>query len=149
MAMTDAINERWESSTPIISLWMPWANWVMLGWKTVETRRHNRFRNLEGKRIGIHATAKWDDTAIEAARPYLSEEQISDTLGFLRIGGAILGTVQVEWASHQPLAAQFCKSALIECVTERYGLYLRFPRIIEAIPARGKQGIWYWRRGDD
>jgi hypothetical protein len=45
---------------PIISLWQPWAQWVALGWKLIESRTHNRFKSLLTKRIGIHASAKWD-----------------------------------------------------------------------------------------
>ena len=47
----------------VISLWRPWCFWVMLGWKTIETRTHDRFANMMGKRIGIHAAQKWDDEA--------------------------------------------------------------------------------------
>ena len=133
-----------DSSIPIISLWMPWANWVMLGWKIIETRRHRRFAGLAGKRIGIHATAKWDYGAIDAARPYLTEQRIFDSYSFFKIGGAILGTVQA--AEHRRLDGKDSRHALIDCETvERHGLILLEPRIIEAIPARGKQGIWYWK----
>jgi hypothetical protein len=135
----------WDPLIPIISLWMPWANWVMLGWKTVETRRHAKLATLAGRTIGIHATNKWDDTALYAARPYLTDAQFARSKDFLRIGSAILGTVRVVWSSKTPLGIEFSPQALIECATKRYGLGLRDPKIIEAIPAKGKQGIWYYR----
>jgi hypothetical protein len=129
-------------SVPIISLWMPWANWVMLGWKIVETRRHRRLATLAGRRIGIHATQHWDETAIDAARPYLTDEQLWRSSTFLRIGGAIIGTVQA--LDHRKLSGMDSRHALIDCETvERYGLVLTEPRVIEAIPAKGKQGICY------
>jgi hypothetical protein len=136
----------WNPETPIISLWMPWANWVMLGWKEVETRLHKRFYGLAGREIGIHATAKWDETAIDAARPYLTAWQLSQTMGFPRIGGAILGTA---FCVHvRPCVSGDSRIALIDCATvQRHGLSLQRPNIIEAIPARGKQGIWYLREG--
>jgi len=129
---------------PIISLWMPWANWVMLGWKAVETRRHARFASLAQKYIGIHAARKWDDTALDAARPYLTEEQIDATNDFPCEGGIIIGTV---WARyHRPLNAADSRAALIDCGSvKRFGLTLEDPQIIEAIPAKGRQGIWYYR----
>ena len=136
---------NFDPTIPIISLWAPWANWVILGWKTVETRRHNKLAGLDGKIIGIHVTQKWDDLAIDAARPYLTESQLYRTSCFLRIGGAILGTARVEWTSKSPLGPEFSAAALIECNTPRYGLGLGDPQIIEAIPCRGKQGIWYYR----
>lgn len=135
--------QQWDSSIPIISLWMPWANWVMLGWKTIETRRHRRFESLAQRYIGIHAAQKWDESATEAARPYLTHWQIEQTKSFLRIGGAILGTVYARRTLC--LRPEHSKAALIECYSERFGLLLENPKIIEAIPAKGKQGIWYWR----
>jgi hypothetical protein len=128
--------------TPIISLWMPWANWVVLGWKEIETRLHRRFYSLEGKTIGIHASQKWDDTAIEQARPYLQDWQIEQTRGFLKIGGAIIGKAACTTA--RSLNGEDSRRALIDCASvQRHGLVLAYPRSIEAIPAKGKQGIWY------
>ena len=136
--------QQWDSSIPIISLWMPWANWVVLGWKGIETRLHKRFYGLVGKEIGIHATQKWDESALDAAKPYLWPPHWESTHSFLRIGGAIIGTVCVVDA--RELTADDSKRALIDCGnTKRHGLYLAYPKIIEAIPAKGKQGIWYWR----
>jgi hypothetical protein len=143
--MTKGQGAQWDSSIPIISLWMPWANWVMLGWKKIETRTHERFAGLAGKRIGIHATQKWDDTALEAAKNYLTYDQYEKSQNFLRIGGAILGTVGA--SAHRLMQPRDAQWALIECSTvKRYGLCLYAPRVIEAIPANGKQGIWYYGR---
>jgi hypothetical protein len=128
---------------PIISLWMPWANWVMLGWKRIETRTHPKLASLQGRTIGIHATQHWDKSAIDLARPYLSPEQLWKTANFLKIGGAILGTVQA--LEHRKLGSSDSMHALIDCGpdTNRWGIVLTAPRVIEAIPARGYQGIWY------
>jgi hypothetical protein len=38
---------------PCITLWRPWSTWIADGRKTIETRTHDRFRSLVGKRIGI------------------------------------------------------------------------------------------------
>jgi len=130
------------TTIPIISLWMPWANWVVLGWKGIETRLHKRFYSLVGKEIGIHASQKWDDTALEAAKPYLWPPHWEATHSFLRIGGALIGTVCVVDA--RELTSEDSKRALIDCGSvKRHGLYLAYPKSIEAIPMRGKQGIWY------
>lgn len=132
------------ANMPIISLWMPWANWVALGWKTIETRTHRRFACLEGKRIGIHATAKWDESAIGVAADYLTDEQFSTSDRFLRIGQAIICTAFVR--HFRQLTAEDSRDALIDCFNvQRYGLVLTDVQTIEAIPAKGKQGIWYWR----
>lgn len=127
---------------PVISLWMPWANWVMLGWKEIETRTHKRFYSLAGKKIAIHCSLKWDDTALEQAGPYLQDWQIARTKDFLRIGGGIIGTVCVTAA--RPLTAEDSHRALIDCGSvERHGLILAYPKVIPVIPCRGKQGVWY------
>jgi len=132
----------WDNSLPIITLWQPWASWVMLGWKRIETRTHQRFKGLSGKWIGIHASVKWDEKAIEAASPYLLDWQIAKSKNFLKIGGAVIGRVAV--TNFRPLTVEDSKCALIECESvQRYGLVLAYPHVVEAIPARGKQGIWY------
>jgi len=130
------------NETPVISLWMPWANWVSLGWKTVETRTHRRFKSLEGKRIGIHASLKWDNDALTLARPFLDEEKRIRTQSFSRIGGAVICTAFIE--QHKMCDESESRSALIDCgSTLRYGLILSNVEIIEAIPCKGKQGIFY------
>lgn len=128
---------------PVISLWGPWANWVSLGWKTIETRRHKRFVSLVGRRIGIHATTKWDDTAIEQATPYLTEQQRYDSSRFLKIGGAIICTAWVK--GFDVLAEKDSARALIDCGSvRRYGLFLTEIETVPLIEAKGKQGIWYY-----
>src|SRR5262249_8625581 len=129
-----------------ISMWMPWANWVALKWKPIETRTHERFRGLVGKKIGIHAAVKWDNTAIEQARLYLIPEQIRQTRGMLRLGGGIICTAFVEAFRELTEADEW--QALIECKTKRYGLFLRDVTTIEYIPCRGRQGIWYVDRAE-
>jgi len=126
---------------PIISLWQPWANWVSLGWKPIETRKHERFKGLVGKRIGIHASLKWDKDAMTLAANYLTYEQYDATRNFLRIGGAIICTAFVR--EHRRLTPSDAHLALIECDNKRFGLFLEDVQSIEAIPAKGKQGIWY------
>lgn len=127
---------------PVISLWNPWAIWVGLGWKKIETRTHQRFASLVGKTIGIHSALKWDEGAIQAARPWLTEAQIYQTQKMLRVGGAICWTAFV--SEHRELNPIDNPSALIDCThITRYGLFLRDLNAIELIPCRGKQGIWY------
>jgi hypothetical protein len=135
------------SSTPIITLWMPWANWVAQGWKTIETRTHMRFACLKGKRIGIHAGLKWDKNALNLACPYLTLEQDISTQtwyqnGKWMAGGTILCTSFVE--DFRLLRNEDSKEALIECETKRYGLVLKDIVLLNPpIPCRGSQGIWY------
>jgi hypothetical protein len=127
---------------PVITLYNPWAIWVGLGWRKIETRTHERFASLAGKTIGIHSSVKWDESAIEVARPWLTDAQIYETQKMLRIGGAICWTVHVD--SHRELNPLNNKEALIDCThITRYGLFLSDIRQIELIPCRGRQGIWY------
>lgn len=127
---------------PVISMWMPWAFWVSLEWKPIETRTHKRFAGLVGKRIGIHCSLKWDDAAIEAARNYMSLAQRIITNRMLKISGAIICTAFVK--EFRKLTAADSQLALIDCGSvERHGLILEDVQTIEAIPCKGKQGIWY------
>ncbi|MBU6232169.1 hypothetical protein KGP36_06000 [Patescibacteria group bacterium] len=131
--------------TPIISMYPPWANWVALGWKTIETRTHNRFKSLAGRYIGIHAPLKWDNRALELAAPFLTYEQFGLSKDFLRVGGAIICKAFVRSAGK--VGSMNSLSALIDCQsTTRYGLFLEdIEPLKEAIPCKGKQGIWYYR----
>jgi hypothetical protein len=43
-----------------ISLHGPWATWVKLNLKGIETRMHKRFKGLKGQTIAIHAAKKVD-----------------------------------------------------------------------------------------
>ena len=52
---------------PAISLYQPWAEWIMLGWKVIETRKHWRFACLVGKDVLIHAAMRYDVRAIDEA----------------------------------------------------------------------------------
>jgi len=132
---------------PIITLWQPWAFWIMMGWKTIETRRHADLASLTGKMIGIHAGQTWDDDAIEYARKYLTLGQIALTNKDEIERGVLLGIVYV--SRHRLLNKRDSRQALIDCgKVKRYGLMLNGPYLIEPIPLRGKQGIWYYNLKD-
>lgn len=137
---------------PVISLWMPWAEWVILEWKRIETRKHYRFASLVGKRVAIHAALKWDEQALEvgganSARPWLSEYQLNKTQTLFesrkRMGGNVLGTVEVHRI--QPLDETHSEAALIDCspFQKRVGLFLDDVQVLHPMPMKGKQGIWY------
>lgn len=126
---------------PVISMYGPWANWVGLGWKTIETRRHDRFRCLVGRRIGLHVALKWDEKALSLAAPYLTEDQVDQTLRMLKVGGAICWTASV--ANGRWLNSLDSREAMIDCGVPRFGLILRDVQVIEGVPCKGRQGIWY------
>jgi hypothetical protein len=128
---------------PVITLYPPWGNWVALKWKTIETRTHSRFASLAGKHIGIHIGLYWDRDALMLASDYLSREQQDITKTFMKLGGVIIATAKVK--EHRLLNKDDSEFALIDCChTKRFGLILEDIKTIEAIPAKGKQGIWYY-----
>jgi hypothetical protein len=114
-----------------------------LGWKTIETRTHSRFASLAGKRIGIHAAVRWDESAFDAAAPYLSSQRMVASRNFLRCGGGIIciATVRgVDWLTEKDSG-----QALIDCSTvRRFGLFLTDVETIPAVGCKGRQGIWYY-----
>jgi hypothetical protein len=133
-------------TTPIITLQRPWAYWVLLGLKSIETRTHSRFRSLVGQRIGIHAGQQWDDSALKIAGPYLGEQRLGQWRNAREYAdlwepGVICCTALVNDA--RPLTIQDERAAMIECKTPRYGLILSdIVPLAEPVPARGQQGIW-------
>lgn len=136
----------------VITLWQPWASFIALGWKTIETRTHDRFKNLEGETIGIHAGNTWDKDWEELAGPYLTETQLPEVLAiglmfkhYNSRKGEILCTAHVSDTNWLTEPASY--NALINCDSkeigfERFGLFLGNIKLIKPIPAKGKQGIW-------
>lgn len=134
----------------IITMYQPWASFVLYGWKTIETRRHSRFKSLVGKRIGIHAGLEFDDYWRDTAEKYLSPERLEIMRNMLddikASKGKILCTVLVNEAMW--LSGNDSKEALIDCSTGgRFGLFLGDMETIEpTILATGKQGIWIYKK---
>lgn len=129
-----------EKIYPVITLYQPWATWIMRGWKTIETRTHNRFACLKGKEILIHSGKTTDATAINT--PYLTKEQLLYNPDEM-INGFILGSAFVK--DFRLLTPQDAPAALIECETKRWGLLLEKITIWDyAIPEKGEMGIWYY-----
>jgi hypothetical protein len=127
---------------PTISLWQPWASWVAWGWKTIETRTHNRFASLIGQRIGIHAAKTFDPRARNMAGGYLSDGQ-ARSAG--RSGDTyprgIICTALVK--DYRVLIPDDAPRALIECRTLRFGLFLEeVHKIDPPLRCKGRQGIW-------
>lgn len=115
----------------------------MLGWKTIETRRHNRFRSLVGQTIVIHAAQQWDQSAYGEVMQegWLSYAQLNRSDDFKLLRGVLLGTVKV--ISSRNLTPEDSEAALIECQTSRYGLFLVEPKLFaNPIPCKGHQGIF-------
>lgn len=125
-----------------ITLWQPWASWIMWGWKTIETRTHNRFHCLAGQTIAIHAAKRFDRNAIELARNYLRDEQIARCVDAENFPlGAILGTAHVRLTTY--CLPEDSAHALIECDSERLGLFLGIVTPFDKpIPYKGRQGIF-------
>lgn len=122
-----------------ITLHMPWAYWVMKGWKKIETREHNRFRCLGGKTILIHASKRW---LAGSMINFLTNDQVEQTVREAeKLHGHILALATV-W-KHGPLTPEHTREAMIECRTKRFGSFLTDVRpLAKPIPISGRQGIW-------
>ncbi len=128
---------------PVITLQQPWAQFIMLGWKTIETRTHNKFKCLQGRRILIHASEKWDNKWFELASPYLNHEQLFSISALEKMKSSIICSAFVN--DFDCLGPHDSKNALINCTsTQRYGLFLTKIKLIEPIRTKGAQGIWYY-----
>lgn len=125
---------------PVITLYQPWATWIIRGWKTIETRTHNRFACLDHKTILIHAGQTTDPSAFN--NPYLTKEQLTYEPDEI-VNGFILGGAYVQYLGC--LDPDDGVNALIECETLRYGLLLdQIKKFDQPIPAKGGMGIWYF-----
>lgn len=126
----------------IITLHQPWCYFVTRGWKTIETRKHKRFKSLVGQRIGIHSGLKWDNNWKKLAGPLMTDSMLYQADKFLKLGGAIIATAYVD--EFRPLTTWDSMYALIDCSNnDRYGLILSKIHVLpDAIITRGYQGIW-------
>lgn len=134
-----------------ISLWQPHATWIALGWKTIETRTHDRFKNLVDQRIAIHAAKRrdwlypcipfWKEQilAIEAAKMV---QQMHDEMGHI-LCTAFVG--KARWAPNVDCLEreEWTRRACCE-ICGRFCLFLDgIKPLSDSIPFRGRQGIFY------
>lgn len=128
---------------PVITLYQPWATWIIRGWKTIETRTHGRFSSLVYKTILIHAGMKTDDSSATVNNPYLTPKQILYNPREM-INGFIIGSAYVDAVGWLCGDDYENKSALID-TKDRYGLFLRdIEKFDTPIPVKGEMGIWYY-----
>jgi len=105
----------------IISMHQPMATWVILGWKTIETRLHDRFACLKGQRIGIHSTEKFYSVSFNDLFLFGSDEMNLQSTQIFYPHGMILGTVFVEDVLR--LDETHSTKSLIDCSAgDRFGL---------------------------
>lgn len=128
----------------VISMHLPWASWVALEWKTIETRTHTRFRNLVGQTIGIHAAKHWDKFWYSKSDRYLNLQRIVETQNNLFLNaprGFLIATAYVE--GFRLLNKRDSDKALCCCDgNDLFGLVLSNISRIEPIPMKGRQGIF-------
>ena len=132
-----------------ISLWEPWATFIMMKKKTIETRTHNRFKGLVGERIAICAALKFDKSGIW--KDYLPSDwrfSISNLLSLTTVTkGTIMCTATVSaarWAPNVDFVErnEWNKKALCE-VGGKYCLFLNdIKPVMGRIPVQGRQGIF-------
>ena len=144
----------WEQQAPepmkVITLWQPWASLIIDGHKTTETRLHDRFKKLAGKRIAIHAGKTYDPDAWRQVNLWTLDADARKTAApenaRLLPMGAILGTADVLKADWLDMNMTSTKGALINCHDElRFGLFLADVVMFgQPIPCGGRQGVWRW-----
>jgi hypothetical protein len=147
--MFAGMTELPEILLPCLTLWRPWSAWIADGLKSIETRTHQRFKSLAGRRIGIIAGGRWDAHALRLARPYIGPTPtsiLSAPQGWHRVG--LLCTALV--TEHRRLNEADSARALIDCKhTRRWGLVMTGVRRFDVpLLVPGSQGIKYVRLTD-
>ena len=128
---------------PVITLWRPWCFMIEEGWKTIETRLHNKLACLKGQTIGIHVGKKWDNNWLASIHANsLQIGLLSETINDDRIG-QIICQAYVQEFKH--LDSRHSEYAMIDCVyASRYGLFLKDIKKIETPKFSESQGVWYY-----
>ena len=124
-----------------ITVWQPWAQWIALGWKMMETRWHNRLSILVGQRIAIHAGKKFDESAFARALPFMPTERMECARRMEYPPSRIVCTAQV--VGCREMIEPDSVHALCEYHAASYVLILDGLRCLhDPLPCPGKQGIW-------
>ena len=127
----------------VITIHNPWAYWISLGIKKIETRIHNKFKNLINQRIAIHASKAFDTQALSLAENFVSAEYLKfdehiESMHY----GAIVCTAFV--ADHRLLTTDDSREACFHCRDNQYyGLILESVKMLEKpYFCKGYQGQW-------
>ena len=132
-----------------ITLWQPWATFVAMKWKTIETRTHERFKGLKGQRITIHAAMKVDKAGIfNDFLPHMNPTQLVNYGLFIDTClGKVICTATVtdaRWAPNVDFVEreEWNKKAMCEA-GGKFCLFLEDIKPLKnRIPFRGRQGIF-------
>jgi hypothetical protein len=157
-----------------ISLWLPWAQFIALKLKKIETRSWPAPAYLIGQRIAIHATKSipaWVRKLLRGFAELLGIEEYGGSwLYNLERGigpfGKVLATAKLAACIEIINKDEFYEMAYADMGTQWYvidgneyhfGDYTpgRWAWILEDIqplpepvPAKGMQGLWEWKEGD-
>ena len=140
--------DRCSRGLPTLTLWSPWGFLIPAGFKDIETRTHNKYRGLKGRRIAIHAGMKWDGKWKDAALRYMPAQWLLSFRKRERIHGRVICLATVD--HFMLLGKEDSQGALIDCdfrVTgiTRWGLFLKkIVSLTEPVQAMGQRGIWGW-----
>ena len=133
-----------------ITLWQPWATFVAIKWKTIETRTHQRLKLLARQRIAIHASKKIDRLGAwtDYLPPDTSVLQATNMEGLINMScGTIVCTATVSavmWAPNVDFVEreEWNEKAMCE-VAGKFCLFLEDIKPLKnRIPFRGRQGIF-------
>ena len=131
---------------PCITILRPWANLIADGLKTIETREDSRFKSLVGKRIGIHAARKYDNEVDKKTLWSRNRWKVWEDRYYYESPGCIIATAYVQGIIKN-LTAEFKMHTLCECAGKT-GIFLAdINKLENPIPAKGQQGIWYYKGG--
>lgn len=135
-----------------ISLHQPWATWVAMGWKTIETRTHHMFKNLKGQRIAIHAAQKIDYEEMRLNQYFQDRipggmEELAIAGEMERQKGCIVCTARVadaRWAPNVEFKEREDWNKKAMCETGgKFCLFLEdIKPLLKRLPFTGRQGIF-------
>jgi hypothetical protein len=123
-----------------------------MGWKTIETRTHQRFKSLRGERIAIHAARKTDYEEMRVNRYFQDRlsggmEELAIVGEMERQRGCIVCTAFVgdaRWAANVEFRERKSWNKKAMCETGgKFCLFLEDIKPLEKrLPIVGRQGIF-------
>lgn len=121
---------------PALTLKAPWGWAIFNAGKDIENRSHRRFARLRG-RTAIHHSQRVSRAEYLDACEFIRRVSGLEAPHYDQAGhGMVLGTVDI---------TNFVSYSRSRWYMGEYGLVMRDPKPFEVpVPAKGKQGIWFW-----
>lgn len=121
-----------------LTLWQPWAHFVVRGEKLIENRPWEPPASIWGRRFAIHAGKRWDGDRAKLIFDLAGREVLRNECAF----GAVIGTVELVNIVASTNEAEEACPGHGKWFFGPFGWVLKDAQLCDPIPCRGYQKLW-------